>query len=122
MASTKRTHVVRSAENPVTSYPHNIANGLRLGDQLRLESANSPFTQSGKLQPRAIDEVRIIIGQEKMRNPQIPKGFGKYSTNSFQSPSGSFQVHFYKNSATGEVLYGADYKSVLNAMSGGKKP
>lgn len=48
-------------------------------------------------------------------NPAIPSGFGKYATQTFSSPSGPFQVHFYMNPTTGEVFYGLDYKILLNA-------
>lgn len=39
--------------------------------------------------------------------------WAKYTTRSFQSPSGPFQVHFYRNSVTGAVEYTYDYKSVF---------
>ena len=52
-----------------------------------------------------------------MRSPAIPAGFGKYSTQTFQSPAGDFQVHFYKHPVTGEVFYGADYKAKFNKVS-----
>ncbi|RFA24180.1 hypothetical protein CAI21_22540 [Alkalilimnicola ehrlichii] len=101
-----------------TANPQNIANAPRLQDQLRLESANSPFTASGQLAPHAVNDARLIIRPEELSNPAIPRGYGKYSTQTFQSPSGDFQVHFYKNPSTGDVLYELDYKAVLNKMSG----
>jgi len=58
------------------------------------------------------------LGPGKLSNPAIPNGFGKYTTGTFQSPAGDFQVHFYKNPTTGEVIYGLDYKAVFNKMSG----
>jgi hypothetical protein len=30
-------------------------------------------------------------------------------TETYQSPSGNFQVHFYQNEQTGELYYGLDY-------------
>ena len=36
------------------------------------------------------------------------------STQSFKSPSGPFQVHFYQNLKTGAVHYGDDFKAVFN--------
>jgi hypothetical protein len=38
----------------------------------------------------------------------------KYSTQTFQSPAGPFQVHFYRNAVTGAVNYEYDYKVVFN--------
>jgi hypothetical protein len=50
--------------------------------------------------------------------PSIPEGFSKYSTETYQSPSGDFQIHFCNNAETEEVLYDLDYKAVFNAASG----
>ncbi|AMX03719.1 hypothetical protein A3224_15010 [Microbulbifer thermotolerans] len=97
----------------------NIANGPKLAKQLRLESANSPFTKSGHLTDDAVRNSREIIPASEINNPAIPKGFSKYSTETFQSPSGNFQTHFYKNPKTGEVFYGQDYKVIFNSKSGG---
>jgi uncharacterized protein RhaS with RHS repeats len=41
-----------------------------------------------------------------------------FTTRSFQSPSGPFQVHFYQNPTTGEIFYGLDYKAVFKAGIG----
>jgi hypothetical protein len=90
-----------------------LANGdSPLKKMLRLESANSPFTPEGFLTDLAIQGAQQIIATGGLA-PHIPGGFGKYSTGTFQSPSGDFQVHFYKDPQTGEVLYN-DYKSVFN--------
>ena len=96
-----------------------IASGPKLAKQLRLESANSPFTKSGHLTSDAIKNSREIIPASAINNPAIPKGFSKYSTGTHQSPSGNFQAHFYKNSKTGEAFYGNDYKVIFNSKSGG---
>ncbi len=53
-----------------------------------------------------------------MGNPAIPEGFGKYTTSTYQSPAGNFQVHFYMNPTTGQVYYGLDYKAIFNNVSG----
>lgn len=95
----------------------NIANGPKLADQLRQQSARSPFTAEGKLTSEALKNSREIIPASKLNNPAIPKGYSKYSTETFQSPSGNFQTHFYRNSK-GDVLYDLDYKNVFNAASG----
>lgn len=97
----------------------NIANGPKLAKQLRFESANSPFTKSGALTDDAINNSREIIPASSINNSEIPKGFSKYSTGTFQSPAGNFQIHFYKNPKTGEVFYGKDYKAKFNSKSGG---
>ena len=43
---------------------------------------------------------------------------GKYSTGTYRSLSGDFQVHFYMNRA-GAVNYDFDYKAVFNKAIGG---
>uniref|UniRef100_UPI003AF5BCA9 hypothetical protein n=1 Tax=Thiolapillus sp. TaxID=2017437 RepID=UPI003AF5BCA9 len=106
------------AVKSVASGADNIANVSRLAKQLRLQSARSQFTAEGKLTSEAIKNSREIISASRLNNPAIPKGFSKYSTETFESPSGKFQTHFYKNSNTGEVLYDLDYKAVFNAASG----
>lgn len=40
--------------------------------------------------------------------------WGKYTTRTFNGPSGPFQVHFYMNSSTGTVHYLDDFKVVFN--------
>ncbi len=90
-----------------------------------MQSAKSPFTAAGTLTQDAINSADIIrgLGVGRLNNPAIPEGFGKYTTDIFRSPAGDFQMHFYKNSATGEVFYGLDYKAIFNSMSGvPKKP
>jgi len=102
----------------------NVVNGTRLAQQLARESAQSAFTSSGELQPSVIAESRLITQGAKLGNTDLVKhltsdgsniaDWGKYTTPTFQSPMGDFQVHFYMNSLTGEVDYGYDYKFVLN--------
>jgi len=96
----------------------NVANGVRLGEQLSLESANSAFTASGELSEGAIQNATQIFEPGTLSNPAIPEGFGKYTTETFASPSGPFQAHFYMNPSTGEVFYGLDYKAVFNTAFG----
>ncbi len=94
--------------------PQNVANSPRLKKQLSTESANSAFTETGELSQGAIDGSREIIPSSKLGNPDIPDGFSKHSTSTHQSPNGDFQVHFYKNNDTGEILYDKDYKVKFN--------
>jgi len=89
-------------------------NSLKLGHQLAGEEAASVFTAEGKLTSEAIQGSRQIIAPGELGNPAIPKGFGKYSTETFHSPSGPFQSHFYMNPTNGEVFYGLDFKAVFN--------
>jgi len=98
----------------------NAANGPRLAQQLTQQSARSPFTATGQLTGDAIDASKPVpnLGPGQLSNPNIPAGFGKYTTQTFQSPAGNFQAHFYKNPLTGEVYYGQDYKVIFNSMSG----
>lgn len=51
---------------------------------------------------------RRVVEIEMERN-DVPR-----SIETFQSPSGPFQVHFYRNSASGAVSYTHDYKVVFN--------
>jgi hypothetical protein len=102
----------------------NAANGVRLGQQLARESANSAFTSSGELSSGAIGDSNLIIPGSRIGNPDVIKSltsdgsdisdWGKYTTRSYQSPSGDFQVHYYMNRTTGAVNYGSDYKVVFN--------
>jgi hypothetical protein len=102
----------------------NAANGLRLGQQLARESAESAFTKSGALQAEVVQNSSRIIPGSNIGNPSVVKGltadgsniadWGKYTSQTFQSPSGPFQVHYYFNPATGRVNYNQDYKVVFN--------
>jgi hypothetical protein len=78
----------------------------------QLLSANSPFNQDGTLTKAAIDESREI--QSSLGNVNIPNGYVKYSTPSYASPAGDFQVHFYYNPSTNQPFYGLDYKVKFN--------
>ena len=98
----------------------NVANAPRLGNQLINESARSPFTAAGTLTRDALASAQPVrnLGPGQLNNPAIPSGFGKYTTETFQSPAGNFQTHFYMNPATKDVFYGLDYKTIFNSMSG----
>lgn len=49
--------------------------------------------------------------------------WGKYSTETHQSPYGDYQVHYYMNRVSGEVMYDYDYKVVMNRrVSRGSTP
>ena len=87
--------------------------GARLAQQLAYEEASSAFTATGELSPGAIQSATQIIRASELGNPAIPEGFAKFTTDTFASPSGPFQVHFYMNEG-GVVYYGADYKVIFN--------
>ncbi|WP_381554275.1 putative T7SS-secreted protein [Streptomyces eurythermus] len=99
------------------------ADGEKLADKLRQESANSLFTEKGLLTPEAIAESRLAMPARKLNNPILPElmtadgsnlsDWGKYSTVTHSSPYGDFQVHFYYNPKTGRIL-NWDYKVVMN--------
>lgn len=105
--------------------PQNVANAPRFAGQLQLEEASSVFTESGALRSSVIQNSRPIISGQSLRNPDVIKAltadgsniadWAKYSTQMFQSPSGAFQVHFYRNVATGATNYTIDYKVVFGA-------
>ena len=81
------------------------------------------FTRSGGLHPSVVQDARLITPGSRLGNPDVVKAltsdgsniadWGKYATQSFQSPSGPFQVHFYRNSSSGAVNYSFDYKAVF---------
>ena len=97
----------------VTTSTENVINGVRLNEQLRLQSAASPFAADGTLTESTITNSREIIPAADIENKYVPSGMSKYSTPTYQSPSGDFQVHFYKNPTTGEVYFGLDYKVIF---------
>lgn len=94
--------------------PSNAATGPKLASQLRQQSASSPFKPNGELTEEAIRDSTMIMQNNRLSNPLVPKGYDKFSTKTFQSPSGNFQVHFYMNSRTGRTLYNIDYKVKFN--------
>lgn len=104
----------------------NVANGVRLGQQLARESAESAFTSSGRLSSGAIQESKQIVGGSSLKNTELIKrltsdgsdvaDWAKYTTRTYQSPSGNFQVHFYMNRGTGAIDYGYDYKTIFGGM------
>ncbi|WP_079193211.1 putative T7SS-secreted protein [Streptomyces sp. CB02488] len=99
------------------------AEGQRLAEQLRRESAGSIFNENGWLTPDAIADSRRVIDGEKIGNPAVREAmtsdgsnlsdWGKYTTRTHQSPYGDFQVHYYYNPETGRVL-NYDYKVIMN--------
>lgn len=111
----------RSSNTGVSVEYADPVSGTRLANQLRNESARSPFMKNGELTQEAISDSTLIIPPSQITNPAIPQGLGKYSTQTFQSEGGNFQMHYYKNPTTGEVYYHLDYKAVYNSMSGVQK-
>jgi hypothetical protein len=99
-----------------TGSAQNVVNEVRLSEQLTMESANSAFAADGTLSEGAINNSRQIFAPGSLGNPEIPSEFGKYTTQTFASPSGPFQVHFYMNPSSGETFYGLDYKAVFNSL------
>jgi hypothetical protein len=102
---------VNAAETTIEAAPSLI----NLNRQLAAQKAGSAFTETGELSPGAIRGADEIISADRLGNPAIRDGFAKFTTRTFQSPSGPFQVHFYQNPTTGEIFYGLDYKAVFNA-------
>jgi hypothetical protein len=100
------------------------ADFARLTRQLQFDEAASVFNRSGGLQSSVISNSTPIIRGPQLGNQQVVKAltadgsniadWAKYTTQTFQSPSGPFQVHFYRNSATGAVNYAYDYKVIFN--------
>ena len=82
------------------------------------------FTPSGGLHPDVIAGSSPIIRGQDLGNQQLRAGltadgsdiadWAKYTTQTYQSPSGPFQVHYYGNEVTGDVNYDFDYKVKFN--------
>src|SRR5205823_2390211 len=87
---------------------------FNLSRQLAFEEASGAFTATGELSESALAGSRPIFAPGTLGNPAIPEGFGKFATETFQSPAGPFQVHFYMDPVAGDVFYGLDYKAVFN--------
>ncbi len=104
------------------------SDAMRLAGQLTEQEARSVFTSSGALQPEVIANSTEIINGTQLGNQTLVKSltaeggdiadWGKYTTQTFRSPSGPFQVHFYYNSSSGQVFYSLDYKTVF--VAGGR--
>jgi YD repeat-containing protein len=92
--------------------------GPALAGQLARESAESAFTAEGGLSEGAISGSRMIVPGAQLRNAEIPAGMDKFSTSTYQSPSGNFQIHFYMNSTSGATFYGLDFKAVFSGVGG----
>jgi hypothetical protein len=91
----------------------------RLGPLLLMYFALAILGAASSSRPQPTNQgSRQIIAPGQLGNPAVPQGFGKFSTQTFQSPSGPFQVHFYMNPSTEEIFYGLDYKAVFNGNQG----
>jgi hypothetical protein len=88
--------------------------GPALAGQLATESAASAFTVEGTLSEEALAGSREIMPNSKLGDPMIPSGFSKFTTQTYQSPSGDFQVHFYMNPIT-RAFYNYGWKSIFNS-------
>jgi hypothetical protein len=86
-----------------------------LAQQLTAQVAASVFTAGGALGGDALAGSREIIPSSQLGNPALPSGISKFATQTYQSPAGDFQVHFYMNLLTGEPYYGQDYKTIFNS-------
>ncbi|KAF5032454.1 hypothetical protein DSECCO2_617100 [anaerobic digester metagenome] len=91
----------------------NIATGPKLNSKLTYEEASSVFTKSGTLQPEVVKNSSAIISGSELNNPSVINAltkngsnindWAKMTTQTFKSPSGDFQVHFYQNLKTWAV-------------------
>jgi hypothetical protein len=98
----------------VSDLASDAVNAARLANQLVREEAASAFTETGGLSAESISGAKQIFAPGTLGNPAIPEGFGKYTTQAFDSPSGPFQAHFYMNPESGAVFYGLDYKVIFS--------
>jgi hypothetical protein len=105
---------------------NSAASFARLTKHLEFDEAASVFTKSGGLQPSVIQDARLITPGARIGNPEVIKtltadgsnmaDWGKYATQTFQSPSGPFQAHFYRNGVTGAANYSIDYKVLFGSL------
>jgi RHS repeat-associated protein len=102
----RKLHGAQHAASAATAEP--------LAKQLARESAESAFTADGRLSSDVLANANKIIDASEIGNPNVPSGISKFETQTFQSPSGDFRVHFYMNQQTGIPYYGLDYKTVFN--------
>ncbi len=115
--------------NPFSSFrsAQNAATAPQLASQLTKEEASSVFTPAGGLRQNIIQQSTRFdrIAGNKINNPNVISeltkdgsnivNWAKYYTQTFRSPSGPFQVHFYHNPITRSVNYNVDFKVVFNA-------
>jgi RHS repeat-associated protein len=73
---------------------------------------NDMFGPNGTLSNKVLENPIEIIPPEGIKNMSIPSGFWKYTTQTYCTPSGTYETHYYYNSSTQEVYYGQDYKTV----------
>jgi hypothetical protein len=107
-----------------TTGAESAVSARRLAQQLTRQEASSAFTPGGALHPEVLARSRPIIPGSQIQNPAVIReltadgsriaDWAKFSTETLQSPSGPFQVHFYRNVRTGAVNYTIDYKAVFN--------
>ena len=108
---------------PAGTGADDVVNGVRLAQQLTREEAASVFTPGGELKPDVVAQSREIINGTQLGNKQLISeltsngsdlaDWGKYTTPTFRSPAGVFQVHFYYNPVINKVFYAQDYKIVF---------
>ncbi|WP_323004681.1 DUF637 domain-containing protein [Denitromonas sp.] len=101
----------------------NIANGPRLAQQLTHSEAASIFVNGG-LRAEVIAGSKVAIPGSQLNNPALVKAlttdgskitdWAKMTSQTFKSPSGPFQVHFYQNLKTGATHFADDFKAVFN--------
>lgn len=110
MASEK---VVQRVSQGGQGAARNAANSVKLNAQLRYQEANSVFTKKGTLHPDVIKNSFELIKGSKLKNTRVIEAltsdgssinsWAKMSTQTFKSPSGNFQVHFYQNLENGVI-------------------
>ncbi|OGO16650.1 MAG: hypothetical protein A2Z14_09825 [Chloroflexi bacterium RBG_16_48_8] len=121
---------INSSKTAISSggNPRNISEYYQYEQRLAFEEASSNFTPNGGLHPETLRNSRLIIEGSQLKNPEVIRtltsdgssiaDWGKYTTQSFRTPLGNAQVHFYYNQATGQINYAIDYKLVFNIPLG----
>jgi hypothetical protein len=79
---------------------------------------------NGGLRAEVIAGSKVAIPGSQLNNPALVKtltadgsniaDWAKMTTQTFKSPSGPFQAHFYQNVKTGATHFADDFKAVFN--------
>ncbi|WP_139116994.1 hypothetical protein [Candidatus Thiodiazotropha endoloripes] len=106
------------------STAHSAFNANRLSQDLHFREASSVFDDAGLLTSETIGRSRIAVRGEDIGNPYLREylpslggdlsEWAKYTTPTIKSPSGPFQLHFYRNEKLDLNDFSSDYKSIFN--------
>lgn len=110
---TAEVKAATSGFTATASGANNIATMGKLVNKLTIQEAKSIFTSTGRLEQSVINKSSSIIPGNELNNKAVinaltqdgssMSNWAKMSTETYKSPSGNSQVHFYQNQITGKV-------------------